>query len=241
MQSTLSKHRKQQLLSLCEYLGENIQNLELLHTALIHSSYAHEHRVQGSISDNERIEFLGDSVLNLIVSTFLYNTFPNMSEGDMTKTRARYVCEQALADNARKLNLGQYILLGRGEHLSGGNDRNSILADAFESVVGAYFLDIGFARTKNMILRLIADELLNYSRHEVRLDYKTQLQEIVQKDSDAVIKYYVVDESGPDHNKSYKVTVSVNDKMFGQGNGKSKKEAEQLAAKQALAYLEQSS
>ena len=226
--------RKKDLLILCATLGEKINNLSLLNTALTHSSYAYENRSHGMTMDNERIEFLGDSVLGLIVSTFLYKNFPEMNEGEMTKIRARYVCEHALANYARKISLGKYILLGKGELMNGGKDRNSILADTFESVIGAYYLDVGFECTRKVVLDLISDEMLNCDLADSFVDYKTQLQELVQRDADNVIKYYVVNEIGPDHNKQYDVVVKINDATYGGGLGKNKKEAEQLAAKQAL-------
>lgn len=229
--------RKKDLLILCATLGEKINNLSLLNTALTHSSYAYENRSHGMTMDNERIEFLGDSVLGLIVSTFLYKNFPEMNEGEMTKIRARYVCEHALANYARKISLGKYILLGKGELMNGGKDRNSILADTFESVIGAYYLDVGFECTRKVVLNLISEEMLNCDPADSFVDYKTQLQEIVQRDADNVIKYYVVNEIGPDHNKQYDVVVKINDVVYGGGLGKNKKEAEQLAAKQALEKL----
>lgn len=229
--------RKKDLLILCATLGEKINNLSLLNTALTHSSYAYENRSHGMTMDNERIEFLGDSVLGLIVSTFLYKNFPEMNEGEMTKIRARYVCEHALANYARKISLGKYILLGKGELMNGGKDRNSILADTFESVIGAYYLDVGFECTRKVVLNLISAEMLNFDPADSFVDYKTQLQEIVQRDADNVIKYYVVNEIGPDHNKQYDVVVKINDVVYGGGLGKNKKEAEQLAAKQALEKL----
>ena len=229
--------RKKDLLILCATLGEKINNLSLLNTALTHSSYAYENRSHGMTMDNERIEFLGDSVLGLIVSTFLYKNFPEMNEGEMTKIRARYVCEHALANYARKISLGKYILLGKGELMNGGKDRNSILADTFESVIGAYYLDVGFECTRKVVLDLISDEMLNCDLADSFVDYKTQLQELVQRDADNVIKYYVVNEIGPDHNKQYDVVVKINDATYGGGLGKNKKEAEQLAAKQALEKL----
>ena len=229
--------RKKELLNLCATLGEKINNLSLLNTALTHSSYAYENRNHGMTMDNERIEFLGDSVLGLIVSTFLYKNFPEMNEGEMTKIRARYVCEHALANYARKIYLGKYILLGKGELMNGGRDRNSILADTFESVIGAYYLDVGFECTRKVVLDLISDEMLNCDLADSFVDYKTQLQELVQRDADNVIKYYVVNEIGPDHNKQYDVVVKINDATYGGGLGKIKNEAEQLAAKLALEKL----
>ena len=229
--------RKKDLLVLCATLGEKINNLTLLNTALTHSSYAYENRNHGMTVDNERIEFLGDSVLGLIVSTFLYKNFPEMNEGEMTKIRARYVCEHALANYARKISLGKYILLGKGELMNGGRDRNSILADTFESVLGAYYLDVGFECTRKIVLNLISGEMLKCDLSDSFVDYKTQLQELVQRDADNVIKYYVVREIGPDHNKQYDVVVKINDETYGGGLGKNKKEAEQIAAKEAMEKL----
>lgn len=229
--------RRQDLQEFCNILGEQINNFEILNVALTHSSYAHERRQYSMADYNERIEFLGDSVLGLIVSTFLYRHFPNLSEGEMTKIRARYVCEQALADYARKINLGQYLLLGRGEDLSGGRNRSSILADAFESVIGAFYMDMGFEKTNKVVLNILAEGLLGHEQKSIFSDYKTQLQEIVQRDADHSIKYVVVSETGPDHDKQYQVAVQINEKILGKGLGKNKKEAEQFAAKMALTAM----
>lgn len=230
--------RKKALQKLCVTLGFNIGDLKLLNVALTHSSYAHEKKDFSMDDYNERIEFLGDSVLGLIVSTFLYKKFPNLNEGEMTKVRARYVCEQALAGYARKIRLGEYLLLGKGEETSGGRERNSILADAFESVIGAFYLDSGFIVTEQLVQKIVAEELLKHEQKKIFLDYKTQLQEVVQRNTEHSIKYVVVAETGPDHNKKYQITVNINDLVMGEGTGKNKKEAEQLAAKMALAALE---
>ncbi len=233
----MKESRKKSLQELCKVLGLLIGDLELLNVALTHSSYAHEKKDFSMDDYNERIEFLGDSVLGLIVSTFLYQNFPQLSEGEMTKVRARYVCEQALATYARKINLGDYLLLGKGEDLSGGRDRNSILADAFESVLGAFYLDLGYVATEGLVLGIVAQELLKHEQKTTFLDYKTHLQEVVQRDSEGRVKYVVVAESGPDHNKKYNINVQVNGRVLGEGMGKNKKEAEQLAAKMALLAL----
>ena len=232
----MNTDRRKSLEEFCKVLGEPIHNLDILDIALTHTSYTNEKRSRDLIEHNERIEFLGDSVLSLIVSTFLYRNFPDFTEGEMSKIRARYVCDQALADYARRINIGKYMRLGKGECMSGGRERSSILACAFEAVIGACFLNFGFEKTSKIVLRLIGEDLLRHE-YQIRIDYKTRLQEIVQQKSDFDIRYLVLEESGPDHDKLYKIAVKINGSKLGCGLGKSKKEAEQLAAKEAIAAL----
>lgn len=206
----------------------------LLEEALTHSSYANEHR-NYQVRDNERLEFLGDAILDLIISEFLFKKYPDMPEGDLSKIRASIVCEGSLAKNAKKIALGQYILLGKGEEMTGGRERASILADAFEAVTGSLFLDGGFEEAKRFIHEtLVADVEQTESIETLYTDYKTLLQECIQKVSMSPIHYEVVGEEGPDHDKHFYVEVFHEERSLGRGVGKSKKEAEQDAAKKAL-------
>lgn len=211
-------------------------NWELLNQALTHTSFANENR-QFNISHNERLEFLGDAVLQLIVSDYLFKTYPDHLEGELTKIRATIVCEACLARQATQLNLGSFLLLGKGEELSGGRVRISILADAFEAVIGAVYLDGGIEAATQFVLRQLESELCSVRRGEYAKDYKTALQELVQRNGDCKIAYEVVQETGPDHNKFFTVTVSINGLQKGTGSGKSKKEAEQAAAANAITTL----
>lgn len=208
----------------------------ILIRALTHSSFANEHKKM-NIQYNERLEFLGDSVLNIIVSDYIYNKYPEHLEGDLTKLRATVVCEPVLANAAKKLELGKYLLLGKGEEATGGRERASILADAFEALIAAIYIDGGLSNARKFVL----DSLSNYIEKAVKgqlfLDYKTQLQEIVQREGNDKINYIVVKEEGPDHNKTFHIEVNINEKIIGKGIGKNKKEAEQSAAKDALLKL----
>lgn len=210
-------------------IGYHFRDKNLLRTAVTHSSYANENR--GNISYNERLEFLGDAVLQLITSEKLFKENPDMPEGKMSKQRAALVCEDALAGYSAELNLGEFMLLGKGEETSGGRHRPSILADAFEAVTGAIFLDGGMDNAKKFVLRFID------AAHLSLQDYKTLLQEIIQQNPGERLSYVVVGENGPDHDKSFAVEVRLNSNVIGSGKGKSKKQAEQSAAKEALALM----
>lgn len=229
----MNSDRKKALQEFCAIFGEPINNLEIMDIALTHTSFVNEKRCREAKVHNERIEFLGDAVFNLIVGSFLYRNFPELTEGEMSKTRARYVCDHALADYARRINIGKYMRLGKGEHMSGGQDRSSILACAFESVIGALYINFGFEKTSEIVFELIGEELLKHE-YQTRVDYKTKLQEIVQQTEDFDIRYMVIKETGPDHDKVYTIAVYINGSPLGRGTGKSKKEAEQLAAKEAI-------
>lgn len=233
----MQSKRKDELLEFCGLLGITMDNLDLLNTALTHTSFAHESKEQPRPVHNERIEFLGDSVLSLIVSTYMYKHFPKLNEGELTKFRAHIVCETSLAQYAHKISLGKYLRLGKGEASSGGRERASILADAFESVLGAYYIDQGLAAAEKFLLGLMKTELDFICEHGIYSDYKTRLQEIVQRDGDVEISYDLIDSSGPEHNKSFTTVVSVAGKVVGKGVGHSKKESEQHAAKSALEKL----
>lgn len=210
-------------------IGYTFKNKELLKTAVTHSSYANENR--GGLNYNERLEFLGDAVLQLITSEKLFCENPTMPEGKMSKLRAALVCEDALAGYSTEINIGEFMLLGKGEEMSGGRHRPSILADAFEAVTGAVFLDGGMESAKKFVLRFLD------AAHRSLQDYKTLLQEIIQKNPGERLSYVVTGETGPDHDKNFTVEVHLNSNIIGKGTGKSKKQAEQAAAKEALALM----
>ena len=219
-------------------LEENIKysfkNITLLENALSHSSYANEkHLKYGS---NERLEFLGDAVLSVIVADYLYKNFSDKPEGELTKLRASLVCEKSLCGFARSLKLGNFLLLGRGEELGGGRERDSILADAFEAVLAAIYLDGGMEAAREYVLHFIIEEL-SHTEDEAFHDYKTILQEIIQRNPEERLSYVLCSESGPDHNKSFTVEVCLNSNVIGSGTGKTKKRAEQMAAKDALKLM----
>lgn len=214
-----------------ENLKYKFNDVGLLKNALTHSSYANE--CQGGLSSNERLEFLGDSVLSIVVSRFLYETYPKMPEGQLTKLRASLVCEKALYGFSKELQVGDFLLLGKGEEQTGGRNRVSILADAFEAVLAAMYLDGGYEVAKAHVLRFVTNELKNREDDDFK-DYKTSLQEIVQRNPEERLFYVLIAESGPDHDKKFTVEVHLNSNVIGTGVGKSKKQAEQNAAKQAL-------
>lgn len=216
-----------------EAIGYRFSNITLLQNALTHSSYANEHW-HDSLKSNERLEFLGDSILGMVVAEYLYKNFPTRPEGELTRMRADMVCEQALAAIANRLDLGQHLLLGHGEE-QGGRSRSSILADAVESVIAASFLDGGMEAARKIIDRFVLCDVPVNRMHNA--DYKTALQEQVQKKKNQVISYTLVGQSGPDHNKRFTVAVSVNGEVVGQGEGSSKKRAEQDAARAAMETL----
>ena len=215
-------------------IGYRFQNITLLQNALTHSSYANE-RWHDSLMSNERLEFLGDSILGMVVAEYLYSAFPNRPEGELTRMRADMVCEQALAGVAHRLNLGDHLLLGHGEEQTGGAERASILADAVESVIAASFLDGGMEAAKGIIQQFILCDVPTKKLHN--MDYKTALQELVQQKKDQVLCYVPLGESGPDHNKRFSVAVTLNGQQVGQGIGSSKKRAEQDAARSAMEKL----
>ena len=216
-----------------ERLGYQFQNRTLLENALTHSSYANEHRDAGMPS-NERLEFLGDSVLGMVVADHLYREHPQMPEGELTRTRAAMVCEDSLVEVARALDLGRCLRLGKGEDAGGGRERPSILADATEAVIAAIYLDGGIAQARRVIRALILgnEEELSASR-----DYKTALQELIQKESGSKLTYRLVAETGPDHAKRFTMEVELNGTTVGAGEGRTKKAAEQAAARAAIAAL----
>ncbi|MBR2929109.1 MAG: ribonuclease III [Oscillospiraceae bacterium] len=218
-------------------LGYAFYDCTLLETAMNHSSYANEHRNEG-IESNERLEFLGDSVLGFVTAEYLYARHPGMPEGDLTRIRAALVCEKSLHEAAVRLGLGDHLRLGKGEELGGGRQRPSILADATEAVFAAVYLDGGMAAASQMIHRVLLDWQKEEVVEEKRRDYKTALQELVQRRATGELHYRMVREYGPDHNKTFVAEALVNGKAVSTGEGRSKKEAEQMAAKVALETLE---
>lgn len=213
-------------------IGYRFQNTKLLQQALTHSSYANEKHMKHA--DNERLEFLGDAVLELVSSEFLFSNYPEMSEGDLTKLRASLVCEPTLAGCTASIQLGGFIRLGKGEDQTGGRERKSILSDALEALIGAIYLDGGFTNAKEFIHRFILSDL---EHKKLFFDSKTILQEIVQADAGESISYRLVGEEGPDHNKSFHVEVCIGESCCGAGKGRTKKAAEQEAAYQAILKL----
>jgi len=205
-------------------------------TAITHSSYANEKKAR-KLKYNERIEFLGDSVLSLTISEHLYKRYPDLPEGELTVTRAKIVCENSLSRCAADIGLGELLLLGKGEELSGGRSKSSILSDAYEALIGAIYMDGGFETAKAFILRHMEDIIKNSMQGKLFYDYKTQLQEKIQQKGDQQITYSVIDEKGPDHNKTFVTQIKINDVICGQGSGRSKKESEQNAARDALDKL----
>lgn len=212
--------------------GINFSDLNLLETAFTHTSYANEHRLL-KISHNERLEFLGDAVLQLIISKYLYQKYPHFPEGEMSKLRSSFVREESLAGFARSCGFDQHLLLGKGEEKSGGRNRDTILGDAFEAFLGALLLDKG-EETVEQFLHQVMIPQLEIGNYERVTDYKTSLQETLQVNGDIDIAYLVIDEVGPAHDKTFTVQVMANQKVIGQGKGRSKKLAEQAAARNAL-------
>ncbi len=216
-------------------IGYTFNNPELLRVALTHSSYANEHKSK-NIPCNERLEFLGDSVLSLVVSEYIYKNCPDFPEGELTKLRASLVCEDSLYKFAKQINLGNYLILSRGEQHNKGAQRPSILSDAFEALIAAIFLDGGKEPAGKFILQFVIPEIKAYKKHPAK-DYKTTLQEIIQKNPGEMLEYVLVGESGPDHDKHFVVEVHLNSNVIGRGGGKSKKQAEQQAAREALGLM----
>jgi len=215
-------------------IGYRFKNISLLQNALAHSSYANE-RWHDSLKSNERLEFLGDSILGMVTAEYLYRNFPDRPEGDLTRMRADMVCEQALAVVADRIDLGRHLLLGNGEQTGGGRHRDSILADAVESVIAACFLDGGMDAARQFINTFVLTEVPVKKLRNA--DYKTALQELVQQKKNQILSYALVGESGPDHDKQFRVEVSLNGQVVGEGIGSSKKRAEQAAAKAAMEAL----
>jgi ribonuclease-3 len=216
-----------------DYSYKDRENLLL---ALTHSSYANENKSE-RLQSNERLEFLGDAVLNIVISEYIFASNASFNEGELTKIRASIVCEASLLKCSEEAKVGKYLLLGKGEELTGGRTRISILSDAFEALIGSIYLDGGLNSARKFILKKMKSIIEEASEGTSFVDYKTQLQEIVQKNSGNTVLYEIVDEKGPDHNKVFVSQVLVSDRFLGIGEGKSKKEAEQNAAKAALEKL----
>ena len=217
-----------------EKLGYAFREKGYLKTAVTHSSYANE--VRGGEKSNERLEFLGDSILGAVVADYIFRNCQSMPEGELTKLKASLVCEKALCGFSRELGIGEFLRLSRGEQHSGGRTRPSILADAFEAIIAAIYLDGGMEAARNFILRFTVP-LMNAPRPKAFRDYKTVLQEIIQQNPEEHIEYVLVGESGPDHNKHFVMEVHLNHNVIGKGGGRSKKEAEQQAAREALELM----
>lgn len=213
-------------------------NKEILFLAFMHSSFANEQK-KGNHENNERLEFLGDAVLDMVVSEYMYRMYPQMPEGELTKLRASVVCEGSLAKLARQLEFGKYLFLGKGEETTGGRNRDSILADTFEAVIGAICIDGGMESVKKYILSFMEKEIQQTKDSFKMKDCKTHLQEVIQKTSRYPVKYVIVSETGPDHSKSFVAEVHHINRVLGRGEGKSKKEAEQAAAQNALKKMEE--
>ncbi|PKM89290.1 MAG: ribonuclease III [Firmicutes bacterium HGW-Firmicutes-12] len=214
---------------------KNVNDFNLLDRALIHPSYLYDGHT-GYFEHNQRLEFLGDAVVGLTIAHHLFVQYPHKSEGELTKIRASLVCEASLADAAREIKLGEYLLMGKGEEHMGGANRPSNLADCFEAFVGALYLTIGMEKTCNLVISIMKDKIIA-SIDGIFNDFKTQLQEHVQKKPDNHIAYKILKEEGPDHEKTFYAAVYLNDKEIAQGSGRTKKEAEQEAAKIALKDL----
>ena len=213
-----------------EQIGYKFKNKDLLKTALSHSSYANENHTR----NNERLEFLGDSVLSIIVSDYIFKKMENVDEGDLSRFRATLVCEHSLAEISKKISLCELIFLGRGEEKTGGRRRPSIISDAFEALLGAIYLDGGMDIARTWLLSLMEDRILETLTGRLYRDYKTTLQEIVQKDGKSFVSYKTIAENGKEHDKSFKVEVYINNNPMCVAEGRSKKEAEQAAAKATI-------
>ena len=216
-----------------EKIGYTFRDFSLLKRAMMHSSYTNERHLE-KYKCNERLEFLGDAVLELVSSEYLFRESPKVSEGELTKTRASMVCEPSLAQCARDIELGKYLLLGKGEEATGGRNRDSITSDAMEALIGAIYLDGGFTNAKEFIHRFILTDLED---KKLFYDSKTILQEMVQAEKGGKISYRLVSAEGPDHDRTFSVEALIGERVFGEGKGRSKKAAEQQAAYQAILCL----
>jgi ribonuclease III len=216
-----------------EKISYSFKNLSNLFIALTHSSYANENKEE-KLKSNERLEFLGDAVLNIVITEKIFTNYSGLAEGELTKMRASIVCEPSLMKCANQIEIGKYLLLGKGEELSGGRIRASILSDAMEALIGAIYLDGGLKNAKRFVYDVMSKTVEESSNGMIFMDYKSQLQELIQKKSDEKITYQIIEEKGPDHNKIFVSQLKIDETVFGVGEGKTKKEAEQNAAKEAL-------
>lgn len=217
-------------LELEKKIGYVFKNKDLLKNALIHRSFGNEHMRYRKLN-NERLELLGDAVLDLIVTEHLYNSYPNASEGDLAKLKAMAISEPVLAKISRELDFGQYLMLSKGEEITGGRERNSILGDVFEAILGAIYLDSNFLVAKDIAMKFLKHPIEHVNENEELLDFKTILQEYSQKEYKIIPTYEVISEDGPDHLKTFEVVATINENLRGYGKGKNKKSAEQFAAK----------
>ena len=233
----MTQAREDSLHELVARLALPLRDMTLLNVAFTHTSYANEHKKAG-IHHNQRLEFLGDAVLDLIIGEYLFHNYPQMNEGELTKIKAATVCEPSLASVSRLLGLGDYLLMGHGEVMSGGRNRESILADTFECLVGTLYLDVSYEAAQEFVLHYIKDNLKPALQGKRGHDYKTELQEYAQRDGDCHISYRLLSESGPDHAKTFTMMVMMEGQAYATGTGKSKKIAEQEAAKATLAELQ---
>ena len=233
--STFENKRKKELKDLQQLINYDFSNLSLLNTALTHSSYTANR--QEVLEHNERLEFLGDSVLSMVISQYIFKSCNEMAEGQLTRIRANIVCEQSLHEAARKINLGKYLLLSKGEELTGGRTRPSILADAFEALIAAIYLDGGLGNAKIFVLNKLSNTIKQAVQNKIISDFKSFIQEHIQKSSQGKISYKLVSEEGPDHNKTFEMAIMLDDELLGKGQGTSKKEAQQAAAKNAIDNL----
>lgn len=232
----MNTERRKQLQEFTEILGVKFESFFILNIALTHSSYAHQYNLKYN-EHNERLEFLGDSVLSLIVSEHLYKKYKNKQEGKLSRIRAGVVCESSLADIARKLMINKYIMIGKGEELSGRREKESLLADACEAVIAAIYLDKGLEEARDFVIKHLEAKIEVIVKDHNYNDYKSKLQEYVQKNLLSAIEYKVTGETGPAHDKTFRIEVYLDNSFFGEGDGKSKKEAEQKAAREALRVL----
>ncbi len=232
----MNANRQKQLEQLLEELGIKAKvNLALVHQALIHPSYVYEGGAATG-EHNQRLEFLGDAVVGLVIGQYLYEQYPQKTEGELTKMRAAVVCEPSLARAAQQLSLGKYLLLGRGEEMMGGAKRPSNLADCFEAFIGALYLIAGLDFVKHLILKVLQQEIIQAAQGNYG-DYKTQLQEYIQRVPESRVVYQILEERGPDHDKVFLAAVYCNEEEMARGQGRTKKEAEQQAARLALLKL----
>lgn len=235
----VSSKRRSELRLFEKQAGIRFRRLDLLNLAFIHRSYANEYSYK--IDNNEKLEFLGDSVLGMVTSDYLYNLLPDKMEGFLAKVKSFVVSEESLDFLARSINVDQFLLIGKGEENSGGRTKKAILADCMEAIIGAYYLDSSYKDVSKFVLRLLVPEIDKVLENRHKKDYKTLLQEFVQKKFHVYPKYSLVKKSGPDHDKTFWIEVSIKDKKFGPGKGKNKKEAEQNAASDAYQFFNPSS
>ncbi|WP_184743923.1 ribonuclease III [Spirochaeta isovalerica] len=231
----VSSKRRAELRLFEKQAGIRFKRVDLLNLAFIHRSYSNEYSQK--IENNEKLEFLGDSVLGMVTADYLFNRLPDRVEGYLAKVKSFVVSEESLDSIARSIDVDKYLLIGKGEENSGGRQKKAILADCMEAIIGAYYLDTGYREVSKFVLRFLVPQIDKVLENRHKKDYKTMLQEYVQKKYHIYPKYTLVKKSGPDHDKTFWMEVSVNGRTFGPGEGKNKKEAEQQAAEEAFAYL----